>query len=421
MFNAVNGLGGGGQFDPVVANNSNVALYSIFSVVGFFAGTIVNRLGIKWSLSFGGFGYFIYIASYLSYNHNTNAGFVIFAGALLGVCAGLLCVAQGAIMMSFPPEGSKGKYISWFWTIFNLGGVIGSLVPLGQNINSSAGSVNDGTYIGFMILTFIGAALAWCLVDARPIQRADGSHVIIMNYPTWQSEIIGLWEVLISDSYIVLLFPLFFASNWFYTYQFNNVNLARFNIRMRALNNTLYWISQIFGAYIFGGYVFQKDYTRAETTDTNYVKMDWTTGGYVGPMFLYMFYGFFDAQIRRCGTLLAKPRDAYVVTAAWQTSVYWYIGTLSNNSRKLANFAGFYKGIQSAGAAIIYRIDALGAPYMNEFASCWTLLAGSLLIAAPVIVLRIKDTVPLEEDLKFSEETIEDVKGLRMDTELVRE
>ena len=99
MFNAVAGLGGGGQVNAKTANNANVALYSTFSVVGFFAGSIANRLGIKLTLSFGGFGYFLYIASFLSYNHNKNAGFVIFAGALLGVCAGLLWTAQGAIMV----------------------------------------------------------------------------------------------------------------------------------------------------------------------------------------------------------------------------------------------------------------------------------------------------------------------------------
>lgn len=99
MFNAVGGLGGGGQVNATTANNANVALYSTFSVVGFFAGSIANRLGIKLTLSFGGFGYFLYIASFLSYNHNKNAGFVIFAGALLGVCAGLLWTAQGAIMV----------------------------------------------------------------------------------------------------------------------------------------------------------------------------------------------------------------------------------------------------------------------------------------------------------------------------------
>ena len=127
MFNAVNGLGGGGQFDASTADNANVALYSTFSVLGFFAGSIANRLGIKLTLSLGGLGYVIYIASYLSYNHNQNEGFVIFAGAMLGVCAGMLWAAQGAIMMSYPPEQSKGRYISWFWMIFNLGAVIGGL------------------------------------------------------------------------------------------------------------------------------------------------------------------------------------------------------------------------------------------------------------------------------------------------------
>lgn len=127
MFNALSGLGGGGQFDPKTSDDANVALYSTFSVLGFFAGSIANRLGLKLTLSLGGLGYVLYVAAFLSYNHNQNSGFVIFAGALLGVCAGMLWAAQGAIMMSYPPEESKGRYISWFWMIFNLGAVIGGL------------------------------------------------------------------------------------------------------------------------------------------------------------------------------------------------------------------------------------------------------------------------------------------------------
>lgn len=87
------------------------------------------------------------------------------------------------------------------------------------------------------------------------------------------------------------------------------------------------------------------------------------------------------------------------------------MGAISNNSRKLANFAGFYKGIQSAGAAIIFRLDGYETPYMNMFLSSWILLAGSLVVALPVMLLKIKDTVPVEEDLKFTDETIEDVLG----------
>jgi hypothetical protein len=89
------------------------------------------------------------------------------------------------------------------------------------------------------------------------------------------------------------------------------------------------------------------------------------------------------------------------------------MGAISNNSRKLANFAGFYKGIQSAGAAIVFRLDGYKKPYMDILLSSWILLAGSLIVALPVMLLKIKDTVPIEEDLRFTDETIEDVIGHR--------
>jgi hypothetical protein len=217
---------------------------------------------------------------------------------------------------------------------------------LAQNVNNNSNSeannkVNDGTYVAFLSLTLIGAALAWTLVDAKHVVRSDGTRIILMKNPTWKSELLGLWETVFTDPYILFLFPMFFASNWFYTYQFNAVNLARFNIRTRALNNTVYWIAQIFGASFFGfaldisrwrrttramvawgvlmlltlgiwagGYVFQKGFTRADVNngtpankDDDPSGMDWQTPGYLGPMFLYIFYGFYDAS--------------------WQTCVYW--------------------------------------------------------------------------------------------------
>lgn len=128
MYNALTGMGGGGQIDKTAANDAAVALYSTFAVVGFSAGSICNRIGIKATLCIGGLGYSLYVASFLCYNHTQNYGFTVFAGTMLGICAGLLWCAQGAIMMSYPPEKSKGKFISWFWMIFNLGAVIGGLV-----------------------------------------------------------------------------------------------------------------------------------------------------------------------------------------------------------------------------------------------------------------------------------------------------
>jgi len=184
---------------------------------------------------------------------------------------------------------------------------------------------------------FFGAFLALLLCNADDIVRKDGSRVILKKNPTWQSEFIGLWETLRFEPFIVLLFPMFWSSNWFYVYQQNSMNAAYFNTRTKALNNVLYWMSQIIAAGIWGylldvervrrsvrakialvvlfvltmaiwggGYAFQKTYTRESVDqEKGYVAMDWKSDGYVGLMFLYMFYGFFDA--------------------AWQASIYWYV------------------------------------------------------------------------------------------------
>ena len=128
MFNALNSLGGAGQLDSHAGDASNSTLYATFAIVGFFAGTVTNTLGIRTALSFGGLEYCVYVSSYLYYSHTRNIGYPVFAGLLLGCCAGILWSAQGAIMMSYPPEKLKGRFISSFWIIFNLDGVIGSLV-----------------------------------------------------------------------------------------------------------------------------------------------------------------------------------------------------------------------------------------------------------------------------------------------------
>ncbi len=175
----------------------------------------------------------------------------------------------------------------------------------------------------------IGAVVATFIVRARDIIRDDGTHVILMKNPTWSSEFYGLFESLLFEPSVILLFPMFWSSNWFYTYQQNAINGAHFDTRTKALNGVLYYLAQIFGAiglgyaldytsfrrslrgkiawgFLFtmtmviwgGGYAFQKQYTRADTTAD-----DWSSSGYAGPMFLYAFYGMYDSF--------------------WQCTVYW--------------------------------------------------------------------------------------------------
>ena len=107
-------------------------------------------------------------------------------------------------------------------------------------------------------------------------------------------------------------------------------------------------------------------------------QLDFKDGAYIGPMFLYIFYGVFDA--------------------IFQTYTIWVLGAMSNNPKKTALYAGFYKGIQSAGAAIAWRLDSLEVKYMSLFASSWGLVQGSLVLAIPLIFFMIKDHTALEDD-----------------------
>ncbi|KAL6805089.1 major facilitator superfamily domain-containing protein [Trichoderma sp. SZMC 28012] len=418
MYNALNGLGGAGQLDPTVQNNATVALFATFAVVAFFSGAICNKLGVRLSLIIGSSGYTLYMASFLCFNHTGNAPFVIASGAILGFCAGLFWSAQSIIMISYPDEESKGTFIGIFWMIFNLGATIGSLVPLIQNLHSTGESVSDGTYIGFIVLSGAGILLNFALCNADQIVRNDGSKVIMMKHPTWKSEFIGLWEVMRTTPWILALVPMFVASNWFYTYQFNDYNLARFNIRTRSLNSLCYWSAQILAALgcgraldsqrfqrhtraraglivLFavswavwgGGYVWQRTYDR--TSASRDKKVDFTDSNYGALLVLYICYGAFDAM--------------------WQLYIYWVLGALSNNSRKLAILVGFYKCAQSAGQTVMWRIDALKAPYMNIFAGTWGLVIGALIIGAPVVWLKVKRHTEEEEDVKFSDGTVNEL------------
>lgn len=410
LFNALNGLGAGGQVDSETSANANAALYATFAVSAFFAGSINNKLGARLTLLLGSTGYGLYIGSYLAMNiHREAGGFVIAAGAILGICAGLLWTAQGSLMLAYPTESQKGRFISIFWTIFNLGAVLGASVSLGLNFNSSANAVGNGTYVAFLILTLIGVLIPLIMVDPTKMIRTDGTRVTTPRQPSWKVEFYGLYIAVKTDPLIILLFPMFFASNWFYTWQFNNYNAALFNIQARSLNNFVYWISQIIGSIAMGflldnskisrrvraftgwgalfamvwavhiwAYFYQKDYTR-ESIPVDADKMGIYDKGYVAKVWLYFFCGVLDAM--------------------WQITAYWIMGAMSNDPNKLAHFTGLYKAIQSAGAAGVWRADAVALPYMNIFISTWVLLVAGLAFALPMLWIRVKNTTDIGDEV----------------------
>lgn len=53
-----------------------------------------------------------------------------------------------------------------------------------------------------------------------------------------------------------------------------------------------------------------------------------------------------------------------------QTYAYWIIGSISNNPKELSMFVGYYKGVQSFGAALSWIIEAKGTSYRAQLVIC---------------------------------------------------
>lgn len=59
----------------------------------------------------------------------------------------------------------------------------------------------------------------------------------------------------------------------------------------------------------------------------------------------------------------------YIVDATWQGLAYYTMSSMTNNPFKLARMAGYYKGIQSAGAAVSFGMDAVKVCLVTSFGS----------------------------------------------------
>ncbi|KAI8321106.1 UNC93-like protein C922.05c-like protein [Martensiomyces pterosporus] len=427
MYNALNAMGGAGQVNRTVSNNTNTGIYCTLIVFGVVGGAIVNLLGIRWTIFISGLTYSLYSSSYIYYNHTGNGAFAIATGPILGIGAGILWSAQGMIMMSYPNESQKGRYISIFWVIFNLGGVIGGIVPFVINYNLGKGTVEkslpDAGYIVFVILEALGAAAALTLAPPERVIRGDGSHVVLMRYTNVRYEAMEILKLFLNP-WILLLIPAFFMSNFFYSYQWGGFNGSIFTLRTRGLNSMLYWGSQMAAAYAISflhdraslsrrkrgiislvamavlinvmwgcTLIIQLRYTHGpndQQRDTDYPGglIDFTESSRAfGPMILYCFMGIMDAH--------------------YQSFVYWLIGTMTNDSQMLARYAGFYKGMQSLGAAIAWQLDAQSVNLLHQLIVNWVLINFGIPFMLYVAV-NVKDQSDEVEELPNEDWLIKD-------------
>lgn len=272
-------------------------------------------------------------------------------------------------MMSYPMEKDKGRSFSLFWSLFQLGTLVGAAIALGIEANSTLPTISTGVYLAFMIIMLTSIVTSWLLLPPHLVVRGDGTVVELEDAITPKQEFKEFVQ-LFKDWRMLALFPMFFSSNYFYSYQ-GAITAALFNGRTRALVSLLTGLGSIIGSILIGiitdrlpfgrrkralcgcGFVllfncvvwaaglgFQVQFTRGDTeVRGTEIPWDWTVGVAAGPIILMMAY--------------------YIADAMFQGLAYYTMSSLTNEPFRLARMAGYYKGVQSAGAAVSFGMDAV--------------------------------------------------------------
>lgn len=321
-------------------------------------------------------------------------------------------------MTTYVVESQKGRAIAVFWIIFNLGGGVGSLASFGLNFHSKKGTVSDSTYIALMIIMLVGWVLGVFICSPRRIKLAQLHAAVEHEKHSLKASATMAFKTMFTWR-VACMLPLFFCANVFYSYQQNQVNGMTFNIRTRSLNGALYWMAQMFGGLLIGvlldlpflarptraklgwavlvvtgmsiwggGYGFQKWQDR-RLASGHKQDIDYTDGSIsTGPIFLYIFYGAYDAL--------------------WQGFSYWLIGTESNSTARAAVLVGAYKTFQATGGAMAWRINALHKSPMSQLGMNWGLSMGALAIVLPTVWTVTTTSVVEEEVVHATEKEIDE-------------
>lgn len=139
--------------------------------------------------------------------------------------------------------------------------------------------------------------------------------------------------------------------------------------RQRAIRGLLMISAINVGQWIYALiYQFSTGYDKANAPDP---PINYSDGAsFWAPFILFVYCGVADSLV--------------------QTYAYWIIGAISNNPKQLSMFVGYYKGVQSFGAALSWIIEANGASYRAQLLIC-SFLAVLFIPPTLMVAKNVKD------------------------------
>ena len=120
---------------------------------------------------------------------NGNEWFLVLANALNGIGSGLLFAVEGAVVVGYPEPARRGRFVSLWVFMRNLGPIVGGAILLGINVKTDGqGGVSLQSYAAFVGMMCAAPLVALLLASPEKVQRKDGTKVV-MHRTTLKKEL----------------------------------------------------------------------------------------------------------------------------------------------------------------------------------------------------------------------------------------
>ncbi|ESK94197.1 duf895 domain membrane protein [Moniliophthora roreri MCA 2997] len=362
MYNALANLGAGGLATPWYANATAAAGYVFMAFFALIGGIIVSKIGPQLALLISSTGDIIYGGSLYLNSKNGTQWFLMLGSILSGATDGLMYSVEGAIITGYPEPDRRGRMLSLWVFMRSAAPVIGGAIILGLNSSlDSSGAVSLNTYIVIIAIMCCGPFIALLLSAPTKVQRKDGRPVVLRKVGLYQS--VREWARVVSSKDMLFIFPLCFTS-WFYGSYIGTLQTQYFNVRTRALCAFVIPWGDILGGIIIGYFLDSKRFSVKQRARYSF----WAL--MIVNLALWIWAAIITKQLQDAqlildwssGNMFAKTFTLAIcfdiATMAWQSSLFWIVGQMSDDFVVLSYMTGTVRAVESAGQAVAFGIKS---------------------------------------------------------------
>eukprot|EP01054_Gregarina_sp_Poly1_P007892 Gregarina_sp_Poly_1__7891@NODE_448_length_8319_cov_132_464615_g366_i0_p2_GENE_NODE_448_length_8319_cov_132_464615_g366_i0NODE_448_length_8319_cov_132_464615_g366_i0_p2_ORF_typecomplete_len404_score41_82MFS_1/PF07690_16/2_4e10MFS_1/PF07690_16/3_9e02UNC93/PF05978_16/1_1e08UNC93/PF05978_16/1_2e04MFS_2/PF13347_6/7_5e02MFS_2/PF13347_6/2e05MFS_2/PF13347_6/5_1e02_NODE_448_length_8319_cov_132_464615_g366_i016032814 len=379
-----------------MAHTAAIANYFGAVLFGIIAGSAVNVFGMKFTTLWGLSSTALLLLGLFAY-----AYFRLIPMWLVGIGAFFLTsgtsaflAAMGTALVLYPTEAERSRYLTIFFVLSNLGGIVGAALAMGlnwdaQNVDSNSG-LSWSSYLALCVVSAGTIILGLGITEVRDTVRSDHSEIVAPTQ-TLKEEVAGL-KAGVRDLNMGFMAPLFLANIWHEVFLYSWVNGKVFNIRSRAINSGLYYLARIAASLLFewvsngSGSLLYRVYGCVSLTGGVIIV------GTICICFLVFSVGGLTANgmLDISDKLSAPLIIAFIAYGALETIgaslVYWLLGVLPfKDAAAVPRYAGWFRMFSALGAAISWTLDIRTVvPYPWQF-----FITTMLWVVALLMVLRL--------------------------------